>query len=52
MAVLASVSNRTLQRAINAFPRWPLYVFGSAPGLWVFWLALNDQARGRPGQNA
>ena len=48
MAVLASVSNRTLQRAINAFPRWPLYVFGSAPGLWVFWLALNDRLGADP----
>ncbi len=48
MAVLASASNRTLQRAINAFPRWPLYVFGSFPGLWVFWLALNDRLGADP----
>ncbi len=48
MAVLAPAYNRTLQRAINAFPRWPLYVFGSVPGLWVFWLALNDRLGADP----
>ena len=48
MAVLASASNRTVQRAINAFPRWPLYVIGAVPGLWVFWLALSDQLGADP----
>jgi sulfoxide reductase heme-binding subunit YedZ len=48
MAVLASASNRTVQRAINAFPRWPLYVIGAVPGLWVFWLALNDKLGADP----
>jgi len=48
MAVLAPASNRTLQRAINAFPRWPLYVIGALPGLWVFWLALNDRLGADP----
>ena len=48
MAVLASASNRTLQRAINALPRWPLYVIGAVPGIWVFWLALNDQLGADP----
>ena len=48
MAVLASASNRTVQRAINAFPRWPLYTIGSIPGLWVFWLALNDELGADP----
>ena len=37
-----------MQRAINAFPRWPLYVIGSIPGLWVFWLALNDKLGADP----
>ncbi len=48
MAVLEIASNRTLQRAINAFPRWPLYTIGSVPGLWVFWLALNDRLGADP----
>ena len=37
-----------MQRAINAFPRWPLYFVGSIPGLWVFWLALNDKLGADP----
>ncbi len=48
MAVLASTSHRTLQRAINAFPRWPLYALGAVPGLWIFWLALNDRLGADP----
>ena len=48
MTVLASASNRTVQRAINALPRWPLYVVGSMPGLWVFWLGLNDKLGADP----
>jgi sulfoxide reductase heme-binding subunit YedZ len=48
MAVLASASSRSLQRAINAFPRWPLYMIGSIPGIWVFWLGLNDQLGADP----
>ncbi len=48
MADLAFISNRSVQRTINAFPRWPLYVLGSIPGLWVFWLALNDQLGADP----
>lgn len=48
MAVLASASSRSLQRAINAFPRWPLYLIGSIPGIWVFWLGLNDQLGADP----
>lgn len=48
MVVLAFASSRTLQRAINAFPRWPLYTIGFIPGLWVFWLGLNDQLGADP----
>ena len=48
MGVLASASNRTVQRAINAFPRWPLYVVGTIPGLWVFWLGLSDKLGADP----
>ncbi len=45
---LAYASSRSVQRAINAFPRWPLYMAGIVPGLWVFWLALNDQLGADP----
>src|SRR5215468_7072505 len=31
-----------LQRLLNLIPRWPVYLAGAVPGLWVFWLALND----------
>ena len=43
MAALAFPAKRTIQRAVNAAPRWPLYLLGAVPGVWVFWLALNDQ---------
>src|SRR5271166_977691 len=48
MAVLASASNKSFQRAINALPRWPLYVIGAIPGIWIFWLALNDRLGADP----
>jgi methionine sulfoxide reductase heme-binding subunit len=48
MAAIAIPSKRTLQRAINAAPRWPLYLFGAVPGVWVFWLGLNDQLGADP----
>ncbi len=48
MAVLTLASNRSLQRAINAAPRWPLYAIGAIPGLWIFWLALNDRLGADP----
>jgi methionine sulfoxide reductase heme-binding subunit len=40
--------SRSFQRAINAFPRWPIYALGAAPGLWIFWLALNDRLGADP----
>lgn len=43
MAAFALSPGRPVQRALNAAPRWPLYIVGAAPGLWVFWLALNDK---------
>lgn len=48
LAAIAFPSKRTFQRAINAAPRWPLYLFGAIPGAWVFWLALNDQLGADP----
>jgi sulfoxide reductase heme-binding subunit YedZ len=39
---------RSLQRAINASPRWPLYLGGAVPGAWIFWLALNDELGADP----
>jgi sulfoxide reductase heme-binding subunit YedZ len=44
----ASLSNRPWQNALNAAPRWPLYVFGALPGVWVFWLALSDKLGADP----
>jgi methionine sulfoxide reductase heme-binding subunit len=41
-------SRRSVQRALNAAPRWPLYLVGAAPGVWVFWLALNDSLGADP----
>jgi methionine sulfoxide reductase heme-binding subunit len=40
--------SRSFQRAINAFPHWPVYGLGAAPGLWIFWLALNDRLGADP----
>jgi sulfoxide reductase heme-binding subunit YedZ len=48
MAALALLPGRPVQRALNAVPRWPLYILGTAPGLWVFWLALNDKLGADP----
>ncbi len=42
------LSKRSLQRALNAVPRWPLYWFGAIPGVWVFWLGLNNQLGAEP----
>lgn len=48
MAVSHSSASRSLQRAVNAFPRWPLYTMGLLPGIWTFWLALNDRLGADP----
>ncbi len=48
MPALAFPAKRTVQRALNAAPRWPLYFLGAVPGIWVFWLALNDQLGADP----
>ncbi|MFZ1107032.1 MAG: protein-methionine-sulfoxide reductase heme-binding subunit MsrQ [Rhodomicrobium sp.] len=40
--------SQSFQRAINAFPRWPVYALGAAPGLWIFWLALGDRLGADP----
>lgn len=29
-------------------PRWPLYIGGAIPGLWIFWLALNNKLGADP----
>ncbi|MBT3071229.1 protein-methionine-sulfoxide reductase heme-binding subunit MsrQ [Rhodomicrobium sp. Az07] len=39
---------RAAQRAINAFPHWPVYLVGALPGLWTFWLAVSDQLGADP----
>ena len=36
--------NGWLRRA----PAWPIYVLGPIPGLWTFWLALNNQLGADP----
>jgi methionine sulfoxide reductase heme-binding subunit len=48
MAAFALSPGRSLQRTLNAAPRWPLYIAGTVPGLWVFWLALNDKLGADP----
>ena len=42
------LSKRSLQRTLNAAPRWPLYAAGAVPGVWIFWLALNDRLGADP----
>ncbi len=42
-AAASGSKSRNLQRAINALPRWPLYMLGLTPGVWIFYLALNDK---------
>jgi methionine sulfoxide reductase heme-binding subunit len=37
-----------LQRLLNATPRWVLYIGGAMPGVWIFWLALNDELGADP----
>jgi sulfoxide reductase heme-binding subunit YedZ len=44
----ASSSSFNLQRAINAIPRWAVYGFGALPGVWIFWLALNNRLGADP----
>jgi methionine sulfoxide reductase heme-binding subunit len=48
MAVFTLPTKRSVQRLLNAAPRWPLYLAGALPGAWVFWLALNDQLGADP----
>ncbi len=48
MTATFSLSQRSLQRALNAAPRWPLYALGAVPGAWIFWLALNDRLGADP----
>lgn len=42
------LSKRSVQRTLNAAPRWPLYALGAIPGVWIFWLALNDRLGADP----
>lgn len=42
-----SVSQR-INGALRRVPAWPIYVIGPIPGLWVFWLALNNQLGADP----
>jgi len=48
LAALAFPAKRSIQRALSAAPRWPLYLAGAVPGAWVFWLALNNQLGADP----
>jgi methionine sulfoxide reductase heme-binding subunit len=49
MVTATSASHRpSLQRRINMLPRWPLYIGGAIPGLWIFWLALNNKLGADP----
>jgi methionine sulfoxide reductase heme-binding subunit len=48
MAATTFSWNRQVQRALNAAPRWPLYIGGALPGVWIFWLGLNDQLGADP----
>jgi sulfoxide reductase heme-binding subunit YedZ len=49
MVTATSASHRpSLQRRINMLPRWPLYICGAIPGLWIFWLALNNKLGADP----
>jgi sulfoxide reductase heme-binding subunit YedZ len=49
MVTATSASRRpSLQRRINMLPRWPLYIGGAIPGLWIFWLALNNKLGADP----
>ncbi len=48
MAASPASLKRTLQRALNTAPRWPLYIGGAIPGVWIFWLALNDRLGADP----
>ena len=48
MAQPVSSSSYGLQRTLNASPRWPLYMIGLMPGIWTFWLALNDRLGADP----
>ncbi len=43
MARNASSSGWCLQRSLNSIPRWAVYLVGIAPGVFIFWQALNDQ---------
>src|SRR5262249_40892120 len=48
MAAFTVSPGRHVQRTLKAAPRWPLYILGVVPGLWVFWLALNDRLGAHP----
>ncbi len=48
MAATSPNRTRSLQRSINGVPRWPLYALGAMPGLWIFWLALNNRLGADP----
>lgn len=41
------MNQMTLAQRVNAtvrkWPAWPIYVLGPLPGLWTFWLAVNNQ---------
>ncbi len=37
-----SISQR-INQSLRRVPAWPIYILAPLPGLWVFWLAVNNQ---------
>ena len=42
-----SVSQR-INGALRRVPAWPIYVIVPIPGIWIFWLAVNDRLGADP----
>ena len=42
-----SVAQR-INRSLRRVPAWPIYIIGPIPGIWVFWLALNNRLGADP----
>lgn len=38
----------SLQRLLNKLPRWPVYLAGLVPGVWIFWLAVTNDLGADP----
>lgn len=46
------MASLSVSQRINGFlrrvPAWPIYIIGPIPGIWVFWLALNNRLGADP----